>query len=182
MIAKQYTVNRTIILQRNWKCLSNNAGLLFSQRFLPEDFSSLVGTRVTVIRRFALIERFLKKIKRRKGDASTRTRRRFRSYEPKKCGSRGSRSLNSSKLRRIEGNNFLHSWQEAIERTDRTGRRHATHPRVTQSRIKSAQRHAQYIGCLQSTHWAERKKFKFNQIRSHVVEYKGYPSAILTAG
>lgn len=56
---------------------------------------------------------------------------------PKKCGSRGSLSLNSSKLRRIEGNNFLHSWQEAIERT---GQRHATHPRVTQSRTEPARR------------------------------------------
>lgn len=67
-----------------------------------------MGTRVTMIRRFLL--RDLKK-EEEEGNAGIRTR----SYEPKKCGSR---SLNSSKLRRIEGN-FLHSWQEAID--GRTG-------------------------------------------------------------
>ncbi|XP_019889913.1 uncharacterized protein LOC109611544 [Ooceraea biroi] len=73
-------------------------------------------------------------------------------YEEENLGSkqvrfcRGLRSLNSFKLRRIEANNFLHSWRAAIEWVDWT-RRHATrHPRVAQNRAaNSAQRHARFM-------------------------------------
>lgn len=118
----------------------SNAGPLLPR--LAGDFylRIIVGTRVTMIRGFALIERppgkkggLTTASLQGRGEGSGVTSRRSAALA-------GSRSLNSSKLRRIEGNNFLHSWQEAIERTDRTGRRHATHPRVTQSRTKPARR------------------------------------------